>query len=160
MIKHIPIKKYVEDALLAARLAVLATAYDDQPHTSLIAITPVNGIKQLIFVTSRKTLKFSNLQSNGKVAVLIQWEDLYRSGHHKFSALTAFGIAQEILVSENEESLQAHLKRHPDLKDFMLKSDFALILVRVDKYQVVRDIENVSWWTVHDLETTSFAVAL
>jgi hypothetical protein len=159
MSKHIPLKKYVEDTLLAASLAVLATAFEGQPHTSLIAITPVNGIKQLIFGTSRNTLKFHNLQLNGKVAVLIQGEDLYRSGNHKTSALTAFGIAQEILVSGNEEFVRAHLKRHPDLNDFMQKRDFALIMIRVDKYQVVRDIENVSWWTVNDLETTSFAVA-
>jgi hypothetical protein len=30
--KHIPIKKYVEDVLLAGRLAVLATERDGQPY--------------------------------------------------------------------------------------------------------------------------------
>jgi hypothetical protein len=160
MSNHIPIKKYVEDALLAARLAVLATACDGQPHTSLIAITPVNGMRQLIFVTSRNTLKFHNLQNNGKVAVLIQGEDLNRSGHRKSSALTAFGMAHEILISDHEEVVQTHLERHPDLRNFMQKRDFALILIKVDKYQVVRDIENVSWWTVSDLESTSFAFTL
>jgi nitroimidazol reductase NimA-like FMN-containing flavoprotein (pyridoxamine 5'-phosphate oxidase superfamily) len=160
MSKHISIKKYVEDALQAGRLAVLATERDGQPHASLIAITPVNGMRQLIFVTSRNTRKFLNLQYNGKVAVLIRGEDVHKSGHQKSFALTAFGIAQEILISEHEEALQTHLERHPDLENFMQKRDFALILIGVDTYQIVRDIENVSWWPVNDLDTTSFLVAL
>jgi hypothetical protein len=160
MSKQIPIKQYVQDALQVSRLAVLATERDGQPHASLIAITPVNGLRQLIFMTYRNTRKFQNLEQNNKVAVLIQGEDLYRSGQRKAFALTAFGIAREILISEHEEALQIHLQRHPDLVDFMLKKDIALILISVDSYQIVRDIENVSWWPVSDLDTTSFLVAL
>jgi hypothetical protein len=160
MSKQIPIKQYIEDALQASRLAVLATEKDNQPHASLIAITPVNGLSQLIFVTSRNTRKFRNLQFNGKVAVLIQGEDLYNSGLKKSFALTAYGIAHEVLISEHEDTLQTHLERHPDIENFLKKRDFTLMLIRVDTYQVVRDIEDVSWWPVSDLETTSFLVSL
>jgi nitroimidazol reductase NimA-like FMN-containing flavoprotein (pyridoxamine 5'-phosphate oxidase superfamily) len=160
MSKQIPIKQYIEDALQASRLAILATEKDNQPHASLIAITPINGLSQLIFVTSRNTRKFHNLQYNGKVAVLIQGEDLYKSGQQRPVALTAFGTAQEILTSEHAKILDTHLSRHPDLGNFMQKRDFALILIEVDIYQVVRDIEDVSWWPVSDLETTSFLVSL
>jgi nitroimidazol reductase NimA-like FMN-containing flavoprotein (pyridoxamine 5'-phosphate oxidase superfamily) len=160
MSKQIPIKQYIEDALQASRLAVLATEKDNQPHASLIAITPVNGLSQLIFVTSRNTRKFENMALNGKVAVLIQGEDLYKSGQQRPIALTAFGTAQEILTSEHAEILDTHLSRHPDLGNFMQKRDFALILISVDTYQVVRDIDNVSWWSVVDLNTTSAMVAI
>jgi nitroimidazol reductase NimA-like FMN-containing flavoprotein (pyridoxamine 5'-phosphate oxidase superfamily) len=159
MNKQIPIKKYIEDALRASRLAVLATESDGQPHASLIAITPVGGFRQLIFVTYRDTRKFENLVHNSKVAVLIQGEDLYMSGRQKSYALTAFGNAQEIQTSEHEESLQTHLERHPDLENFIRGNDFALIIIMVDTYQVVRDIDNVSWWSVGDLDTTSSMVA-
>jgi hypothetical protein len=40
------------------------------------------------------------------------------------------------------------------------KKDFTLMLISVDTYQVVRDIENVSWWPVSDLDTASFLVSL
>ncbi len=159
MSKQIPIKQYIEDALQASRLAVLATEKDNQPHASLIAITPVNGLRQLIFVTSSNTRKFQNLQYNGKVAVLIQGEDPYKSGQNRSVAMTAFGIAQEILASDHAELLNEHLNRHPDLENFMQKMDFALILITVDTYQVVRDIDNVSWWPVSDLDTTSSMVS-
>lgn len=158
--KHIPIKTYVEDALRASRLAVLATERDGQPHPSLIAITPVGGFRQLIFVTYRNTRKFENLVHNSKVAVLIQGEDLCISGRQSSYALTAFGTAQEIQTSEHEEALQTHLERHPDLENFMKKKDFALILITVDAYQVVRDIDNVAWWSAADLDTNSDMIAL
>jgi nitroimidazol reductase NimA-like FMN-containing flavoprotein (pyridoxamine 5'-phosphate oxidase superfamily) len=159
MNKQIPIKKYIEDALRASRLAVLATESDGQPHASLIAITPVGGIRQLIFVTYRDTRKFENLAQNGKVAVLIQGEDIYSQGRYKSFALTAFGNAHESKVSEFEEALHTHLERHPDLENFIRKNNFALIHIMVDTYQVVRDIDNVSWWSVTDLETSSSMVA-
>ena len=159
MNKQITIRRYIEDALRTSRLAVLATESDGQPHASLIAITPVGGFRQLLFVTYRETRKFENLAHNDKVAVLIQGDDLYSSGRHKSFALTAFGTARECKISGNEEALHAHLERHPDLENFIRENNFALILITVDTYQVVHDIDNVSWWSVSDLETTSFMVA-
>lgn len=158
MNRQISVKKYIEDALRASRLAVLATESDGQPHASLVAITPVRGIRQLIFVTYRETRKFQNLAQNDKVAVLIQGEDLYNSSQQKSFALTAFGTAREILTSEHEDALPEHLKRHPDLENFMYEKNSALILINVDTYQLVRGIDNVSWWSVGDLENSSSMV--
>ena len=159
MSKQVPIKKFIEDTLQCGKLAVLATEKDGQPHASLIAITPVGGFRQLLFVTYRETRKFENLAHNDRVAVLIQGEDLYSSGRHKSFALTAFGTAREFKISGNEEALHAHLERHPDLENFIRENNFALILITVDTYQVVHDIDDVSWWSVSDLETTSFMVS-
>jgi hypothetical protein len=36
----------------------------------------------------------------------------------------------------------------------MQKKDFALVLITVDSYQVVRGIDNVTWWSVSDSETS------
>jgi heme iron utilization protein len=154
MSKHIPIKKYIEDALRISRLAVLATERDGQPHTSLIAITPVGGFRQLIFLTYRNTRKFENLTQNDKVAILIQGEDIYSQGHHKSFAISAFGSAREGKISEYEDALHAHLQRHQDIVGFMQKKDFALVLFTVDSYQVARGIDNVTCWSVRDLETS------
>ncbi len=41
-----------------------------------------------------------------------------------------------------------------DIVGFMQKKDFALVLITVDSYQVVRGIDNVTWWSVSDLETS------
>jgi hypothetical protein len=116
----------------------------------LIAITAFQGFRQIIFATYRKTRKFENILHNGRVAVLIQGEDLDSSNQQKGFALTAFGHAQEIGISELEEAKHDHMERHPDLESMLNSGDFAFIRIKVEAYQVVRGIDDVSWWPVED----------
>ena len=51
-----------------------------EPHASLIAITRIEGFRQLIFETYRNTNKYRNLLHNCKVAVLIEIGDASNSG--------------------------------------------------------------------------------
>ncbi len=154
MSQPIPIRKVVEAALQSNRFAVLATEGEGQPHASLIAITPVESCRQLVFATYRNTRKFRNLANNGKVAVLFEVGNTDRSGLQKSSVITAFGHAEEIVTEKNDSTLSAHLKRHPDLGPFLHSPDCALILVRVEGYQVVRGIDDVMWWPVDNLNET------
>ena len=148
-----PIKKVVEAALQSNRFAVLATEGEGQPHASLIAITPVDSYRQLVFATYRSTRKFRNLAHNGKVAILYEIQKTGRSDEKSY-VITAFGFAKEIMIEENDSTLSAHLKRHPDLGPFLRSSDCALILVTVEAYQIVHGIDNVIWWPLDNLETT------
>jgi nitroimidazol reductase NimA-like FMN-containing flavoprotein (pyridoxamine 5'-phosphate oxidase superfamily) len=143
-------RKYIEGILQTCRLAVLATEANGQPHASLIAITPVQGFRQMIFATYRNTRKFENILHNGKVAVLIQGEDMASSNPQKGFALTAFGHAQEVGISELEEAMHVHLERHPDLETLLHSGNFAIIRIKVEAYQVVRGIDDVTWWNVED----------
>lgn len=145
------IREYIEQALYSNKLAVLATVSDDQPHASLIAITPFNGFRQLIFATYRNTRKFRNLAVNCKVAVLIEGENEDRAGIQDGYVITAYGIAQELNMEENDKALQAHLLKYPELLSFTREPDCALLLVNVDNYQVVQGIDNVVWCTVNEL---------
>jgi heme iron utilization protein len=154
MSQPMPIRKVVEAALKFSRFGVLATEGYGQPHASLIAITPVESCRQLVFATYRSTRKFRNLAQNGKVAILFDVGNTDRSGLQKSYVITAFGYAEEILIEENDSTLSAHLKRHPDLGPFLSSPDCALILVTVENYQVVRDIDDVMWWPVDDLNET------
>jgi len=146
----IQIKKYIEGILQTCRLAVLATESHGQPHASLIAITPLQGFRQIIFATYRNTRKFENILHNGRVAVLIQGEDMDSLNQQKGFALTAFGSAQELGISEVEEAVHAHLIRHPDLESLMHSGGFVIIRIKVETYQVVRGIDDVTWWPVED----------
>ena len=148
------IRTYIEDILQTSRLAVLATEGDGQPHASLVSITPMEGYRQLIFATYRSTRKFQNLVLNNKVAVLIEGGDSSSSGLPDDSVLTAFGLAEEIMVTENEAVLRAHLEKHPDLESFLMTSDCALMRITVSAYQVVRGIDDVKWWTIEELNAT------
>jgi len=154
MSQQMPINKVVEAALQSNSFAVLATEGEGQPHASLIAITPVDSYRQLIFATYRSTRKFRNLALNGKVALLFEIGNTDRSGLQKSYVITAFGYAKEIIIEENDSALSAHLKRHPDLGPFLRSSDCALILVTVEAYQIVHGIDNVMWWPLDNLEKT------
>jgi hypothetical protein len=145
---------FMDIALQTIRFGVLATEGYGQPHASLIAITPVERCRKLIFATYRSTRKFRNLAHNGKVAILFEVENSDRSGLLKSYVITAFGNAEEILVEEHDATRNAHLKRHPDLGPFLRSADCALMLVKVEAYQVVRGIDDVRWWPVDHLTET------
>lgn len=149
-----PIRKVIMAALQSSRFGILATEGYGQPHASLIAITPVESCRQLVFATYRSTRKFRNLAHNGKVAILFDVGNTDRSGLQKSYVITAFGNAEEILIEENDSTFSVHLKRHPDLGPFLKSTDCALILVKVEAYQVVRGIDNVTWWPVDNLNET------
>ena len=154
MNKQSTIKEYIEGALQTSRFAVLATESGGQPHASLIAITPFGDFRKLIFATYRNTRKYRNLSHNSKVAVLIERGDVNMKDLQESIVLTIFGHTEEISIAENEVAYQAHLKRHPEMKSFMLSSDCALILVIAQSYQVVYGIDDIRWITADDLYAT------
>ena len=150
MSNQIDIRAYVEGALQARRFAVLATERDGQPHSSLIAITPICGARQLIFATYRGTRTYRNLTQNGKVAVFIDDRDENRLALPGGFVLTALGHAQVVSAGENAAVRRAHLERHPDLESFLGSLDCTLIRVTVDAYQVVGAIDDVRWWRLDE----------
>ena len=147
-------REYIEDVLKLNKFAVLATEGNGQPHTSLIAITPFESSRQLIFATYRNTLKYRNLVNNSKVAVLIESGDVNMKGLQKSIVLTIIGQTEEISIADNEAAFQVHLKRHPQMEAFMLSNDCALILVIAQSYQVVYGIDDIMWITADDLYAT------
>jgi hypothetical protein len=146
------IKELIQDAFQTSRFAVLATEGAGQPHTSLVAITPYGSFRQLIFATYRNTLKYRNLAHNSKVAVLIEGEYNMKDLKERV-VLTIIGHTQEVSIEDNEAAYRAHLKRHPELKSFMLSNDCALILVIAKSFQVVSGIDDIKWITTEDIDS-------
>ena len=60
---------------------------------------------------------------------------------------------KEINAATQPQLLHAHLQKHPDLEAFTQAPDCVLLEVVVDRYQVVRGIDDVTWWCVDDLKT-------
>jgi nitroimidazol reductase NimA-like FMN-containing flavoprotein (pyridoxamine 5'-phosphate oxidase superfamily) len=152
MSKLIVIKSYIEDIFKNNRFAVLATEGDGQPHASLIAVTPMESFRKLVFATYRNTRKYSNLAHNGKVAVLVESSVVNSSELREIFVLTAFGQVEEIETVEKDMVFNAHLERHPELLTFLKAEDCTLVRIKVDTYQVVRGIDDVEWWTIEDIE--------
>ncbi len=152
MKKQSSIKEYIEGIINTSGFAVLATEDNDQPHASLIAITPFGNNRQIIFTTYRDTLKYRNLSNNNKVAVLIESGVNYNKGLKQSVVLTIIGHTEEIKTAENEAAYQAHLRRHPEMESFMLSSDCALIMVIAQSYQIVNGIDDIRWISSKDLD--------
>ena len=152
MSKLIEVKTFIEEIFKISRFAVLATEGDKQPHASLIAVTPMEGNRKLIFATYRNTRKFQNLVRNGKVALLVESIEINRSGLKESFVLTAFGHVEEIEIAEKSMIVKAHLEKHPELFSFLQSEECTLVLIKVDSYQVVRGIDDVEWWTTEDLD--------
>lgn len=131
---------------------VLATEHAGQPHTSLIAITPLDNGQRLLFATYRNTRKFSNLTHNKRVSVLMDGRSrVGYSGTPTCFVLSAVGRVQEIGAISDPNLLRAHVQHHPDLNAFTQDPDCVLLEMVVEAYQVVNGIDDVSWWRVEDL---------
>jgi len=154
MNNQIDIKAVIEGALQDSLFAVLTTESGGQPHASLIAVTPADGCRRLIFATYRGTRKYRNLIDNSKVAVFIDRREADASGAKEGFVLTALGHAEEIGSTERAAALKAHLKRHPALGSFLRSENCALFYVTVESCQIVRGIDDVRWWTLDDSSFT------
>jgi uncharacterized pyridoxamine 5'-phosphate oxidase family protein len=153
MNKKSTFKEYIKAVLKTSGFAVLATEGNGQPHTSLIAITPFENFRQIIFATYRNTLKYRNLSDNNKVAVLIEGEYLNMKGLKESVVLSIIGHTEEIIIAGNEAPYREHLKRHPEMESFMLSTDCALIRVIAQSYQLVFGIDDVKWITADELDS-------
>ena len=141
-------------ALLEARtLGVLATQSDGQPHASLMAFTPVDGIRRLVFATYRSTRKYESLRKDGRAALLIG------SGiepfEHQRAALivTAHGRIVDIPEQARQTMLSAHIKRHPAFEDFLTSPDCALLSMEVSAYQLVTSTNEVRWCSLDSISS-------
>jgi len=133
--------------------AVLATENAGQPHTSLIAVTSFAAGRQLIFATYRNTRKYHNLQQNRRVSLLINGCPVRGAADQDGYVVSAVGRVQDIADSDLAAMRAAHLQKHPDLAVFLQSSDCVLLRLEVESYQVVRGIDDVSWWKIDAMDT-------
>lgn len=147
------IRDSIQTLLSTTGFAVLATENAGQPHTSLVAITAIDDGQRLIFATYRNTRKYTNLLQNQRVSVLMdgRTRDSASSAPDGF-ILSAVGRVQPINAATQPHLLAAHLRKHPDLATFTQAPDCVLLEVVVEAYQVVRGIDDVTWWGVDDLK--------
>ncbi|MCG6908956.1 MAG: pyridoxamine 5'-phosphate oxidase family protein [Deltaproteobacteria bacterium] len=132
-------------ALFASQhLATLSTQHGGQPYASLVAFHAAEDLKRLFFVTPKTTRKFANLTANNRVAMLIDNSNNQAADFHEAVAVTAVGIAGEIVGIDKETTLKQYLAKHPHLEEFARAPTCALVGVSVRSYYLVRKFQNVS----------------
>jgi len=87
-------------------LAVLATTNDaGRPQAALVGVAATDR-GEIIFDTVRSSRKYANLTRDGRVALVIGWDDE--------QTVQLEGIAEEIRQPENDPGVAAYYEQYPD----------------------------------------------
>ena len=122
-----------EKVLNTQYFAVLNTLGEGLPYSNLVSFAVTENLRALVFVTSRNTRKYRNIQENKNISLLIDNRTNRPSDVSQAIAITAIGTACEEV--ENRSSLQAiFLARHPQLKQFVDEQNNAIMLITVSEY--------------------------
>jgi len=136
--------KLLEELFTGQRFAVLATQKDGQPYTNLVAFAVTEDLGQLLFVTPRATRKFDNLANDSQVAMMIDNRQNRTSDLHDAIAVTAIGVADEVVGPEKETLLALYISKHPLLEAFARAPSCALLKISVEKYDIAGKFQNVA----------------
>ena len=142
MEKFAELSDLIKRVIASQRFAVLATQSEGQPYGNLIAFAEAENLRSLLFVTSRKTRKYSNILASKKVAVLIDSRTNQALDLNNAVAITALGTIEEANIANKGHLSGIYLSKHPQLKDFLYKPSNALMKISVNDY-VVATFETV-----------------
>jgi len=132
----------IKRLLASQRFAVLATQFEGQPYSNLVAFAEADNLRSLLFVTSRDTRKYANTLASKNVAVLVDSRTNQALDLNNAVAVTALGIIEEVGTDNKEYLSGVYLSKHPQLKEFLYKPSNALMRVAVTDY-IVATFESV-----------------
>ena len=96
MTAEVDIRPALRALLESQRFAALATDDHGQPFASLMAFAATEDLRYLVVLTERTTRKYANLQSNPRVALLIDDRENRGSDTEDAVVVTAIGEALEL----------------------------------------------------------------
>ena len=137
------LKSNLESLLRTQNLGVLSTHQKGWPYASLVAFAATEDSKYLVFATTRSTRKYANIESDSRVAMLIDNRSNQTDDFHSAMAVTATGKAEEVDPHEKEIYLKIYLEKYPHLKDFVNAPSCALLKIKIDTYYLVNRFQKV-----------------
>lgn len=139
------IKKEIKKLIFEQKIAILSTCNEGFPYANIIAFSCSDNLKEIIFVTPRATTKFSNLLSNPQAAILIDNRSNIDIDFYNTIAVTAIGKTDFIHTADDKEKYSSdYTLKYPNLKDFINSPDSAIVRLRVQRYIMVSNFQNVS----------------
>jgi heme iron utilization protein len=148
MSTDIDIRSALRALLLSQRFAVLATDDHGQPFASLMAFAATEDLRHMVVLTERTTRKYANLQSNPRVALLIDDRENKSSDTEDSVVVTAIGEAEELDPDAGAPLLELFLARHPYLAAFAASPTCAIVCVKLGSYQLVSRFQQVVEWRI------------
>lgn len=140
---ELQLKKLLKDLFKCQLFAALATQQLARPYNNLIAFAATQDLKDILFITRRQTHKYANLISNNNVSVLIDNRSNKDIDFRNAVAVTAVGTAEEVKGRQKETLLGLYLIKHHSLEKFAHSAESALFRIKVKKYFIVRNFQDV-----------------
>lgn len=138
------VEKDIKHLVSNERLAVLSTNQKNQPYASLVAFAATDDLKTIVFCTPQTTRKFANLNDNPQVALLIENSRNQAADIYSAFAATAIGVAKVLSPGRAKDDLKKlYLQKHPQLADFLRAETTALVEVKIQRYLMVQNFQNV-----------------
>ena len=150
MAKSDDIRRHITELCSSQKLAVLCTQRDSQPYASLVAFVTSEDLRYLYFITPKTTRKFTNLEANPRVSVLVNSSQNQDSDFHRAMAVTIIGNAIEVFGRKREGPIKRYLEMHPYLEDFVQSPTCALVQVKVKSFFLVKNFQNVMELHIHE----------
>jgi nitroimidazol reductase NimA-like FMN-containing flavoprotein (pyridoxamine 5'-phosphate oxidase superfamily) len=135
--------KMLQELFAAQRSAVLATTENGQPYLSLMAFATTSDLQYLLVATYRATRKYRNIEADPRVALLADNRTNQPADIEQAMAVTALGQAKEVGATERNRFLRIYLAKHPHLEKFVRSPECALIKVKVERYFVVNNFQEI-----------------
>jgi nitroimidazol reductase NimA-like FMN-containing flavoprotein (pyridoxamine 5'-phosphate oxidase superfamily) len=136
-------RQLISNLLHKQNLCVLATSAEGHPYTTLVGFVATDTFGELLFATHRSTRKYSYLQRDERVSLLIDNRSNRAEDFREAAALTAIGTAREVADEQREQLTELFLARHPHLAEFVRSPGCALCRVKVQRYSLVQRFQDV-----------------
>jgi hypothetical protein len=133
----------VGQLLDSQRFGVLATRYRNTPHQSLIAYILSESLRDIFFVTPKYTRKVEAMESDPRVALIVDNRQNLERDFDSCIAVTAKGIVEELPQHPRPPFLSRYLKKHPCLEEFATSPSCCYYRIRVQSYNLVRGFQRV-----------------
>jgi len=134
----------VVELLRQQTFAVLGTSRRQSPYSSLVAFSAAVSGKDLYFATTRATRKYHNLAIDNRVSLLVDNRSELNMPLYEATAVTAYGVAEELLDQARSDALQSYLAKHRQLKTFATAPTTAFFRINVEAYHLVQRFQNVT----------------
>ncbi|MBN1850383.1 MAG: pyridoxamine 5'-phosphate oxidase family protein [Deltaproteobacteria bacterium] len=128
-------------------MCVLATAFDNRPHCSLMAYVTDDDCGEFYMATGRETTKYKNLTANPQVSLLIDTREEHAGDlRPETRALTVSGVFEPIADEDRRRGIQTRLLgRHPHLRGLMEKPDAEILCVRVLSFLLLDGVSDAHY---------------
>ena len=141
--KNEEIKSEIKSILNNQLYGILATSYNHQPYTNLIAFIASEDTKNIFLATGKETQKYYNLNKNKNVAFFIDTRSNDQIDIINANTLTAMGQAKQIKTKQINDIKKKYLSKHPLLKEFINSKNVEIFGMTVYTYIYVKSFQQV-----------------